>query len=147
MKIRIINGPNLNLLSRRDSHIYGNETLSDIEAWLHSKVRSKDSVKWFQSNHEGQIIDEIHACIDCYDGIIINPGAFTHYSYAIRDAIESANIPTVEVHLSDIHNREDFRKKSVIKDVCLEQIYGHGKIGYLNAAEILFAHENKKDNV
>ena len=71
MKIRIINGPNLNLLSRRDIHIYGSETLSDIEAWLHSKVSSKDSVKWFQSNHEGQIIDEIHACIDCYDGIII----------------------------------------------------------------------------
>ncbi len=147
MKIKIINGPNLNLLGRRDNHIYGKETLRDIETWLHSKVNSKDSVKWFQSNHEGQIIDEIHACIDSYDGIIINPGAFTHYSYAIRDAIESTKIPTVEVHLSDIHNRENFRKISVIKDVCIEQIFGHGKTGYLNAAKILFAYESKKRNI
>ena len=145
MKIKIINGPNLNLLGMRDNHIYGKETLSEIEIWLNSKIKNGNSVKWFQSNHEGMIIDEIHSCIDNYDGIIINPGAFTHYSYSIRDAIESASIPTVEVHLSDIHNREDFRKISVIKDVCIEQISGLGKTGYLNAAKILIAHENKRE--
>ena len=145
MKIKIINGPNLNLLGMRDNHIYGKETLSEIEIWLNSKIKNGNSVKWFQSNHEGMIIDEIHSCIDNYDGIIINPGAFTHYSYSIRDAIESASIPTVEVHLSDIHNREDFRKISVIKDVCIEQISGLGKTGYLNAAKILVAHENKRE--
>ena len=146
MKIKIINGPNLNLLGMRDNHIYGKETLSEIEIWLNSKIKNGSSVKWFQSNHEGMIIDEIHSCIDSYDGILINPGAFTHYSYAIRDAIESASIPTVEVHLSDIHNREDFRKISVIKDVCIEQISGLGKTGYLNAAKILIALKNKKEN-
>ena len=145
MRIKIINGPNLNLLGMRDNHIYGKETLSEIEIWLNSKIKNENSIDWFQSNHEGMIIDEIHSCIDSYDGIIINPGAFTHYSYSIRDAIESASIPTVEVHLSDIHNREDFRKISVIKDVCIEQISGLGKTGYLNAAKILIAHENKRE--
>jgi len=145
MKIKIINGPNLNLLGMRDNHIYGKETLSEIEIWLNSKIKNENSIDWFQSNYEGMIIDEIHSCIDSYDGIIINPGAFTHYSYSIRDAIESASIPTVEVHLSDIHNREDFRKISVIKDVCIEQISGLGKTGYLNAAKILIAHENKRE--
>lgn len=145
MRIKIINGPNLNLLGMRDNHIYGKETLSEVEIWLHSKIKNENSIKWFQSNHEGKIIDEIHSCIGSYDGIIINPGAFTHYSYSIRDAIESVSIPTVEVHLSDIHNREDFRKISVIKDVCIEQISGLGKTGYLNAAKILIAFENKKE--
>ena len=133
MKIKIINGPNLNLLGRRDNHIYGKETLRDIETWLYSKVNSKDSVKWFQSNHEGQIIDEIHACIDSYDGIIINPGAFTHYSYAIRDAISAINLPSIEVHLSDVFNREDFRKNLVISDVCNVTISGKGIDGYIEA--------------
>ena len=147
MKIKTINGPNLNLLGIRDNNIYGKETLNQIEIWLHSKIKNENSIKWFQSNHEGVIIDEIHACINSYDGIIINPGAFTHYSYSIRDAIESTGIPTVEVHLSDIYNREDFRKISVIKDVCIEQIFGLGKTGYLNAAKILIAHENKKRDI
>ena len=146
MNIKIINGPNLNLLGERDNAIYGKETLNEIKDWLKDKINSKQSVKWFQSNHEGEIIDEIHKSINTCDGIIINPGALTHYSYAIRDAIEAADIPTVEVHLSDIHNREDFRKNSVIKDVCMDQIFGLGKTGYLNAVKMLITYKSKKKN-
>ena len=120
MKFLIINGPNLNLLGRREPDIYGYESLQDIEKWLNNRLgQNDDSIEWFQSNHEGEIIDRLHSSIDRTDGIIINPGALTHYSYAVRDAISSINIPTVEVHLSDIKNREEFRKLSVIKDVCL----------------------------
>ena len=140
MKFFIINGPNLNLLGVREPELYGNETLSDIEEWMNSQKESEDhSFLWFQSNHEGEIIDHIHSLIDKADGIIINPGAFTHYSYAIRDAIESVNIPTVEVHLSNIHSREDFRKKSVIKDICIDQISGLGKKSYLEGLKQLLA--------
>ena len=122
MKFFVINGPNLNLLGVREPELYGHETLLDIKEWLNSQKESEGhSFLWFQSNHEGEIIDHIHSGIDKADGIIINPGAFTHYSYAIRDAIESVNILTVEVHLSNIHSREDFRKTSVIKDVCIAQ--------------------------
>ena len=96
---------------------------------------------WFQSNHEGLIIDEIHNSINEFNGIIINPGALTHYSYAIRDAIVSVNIPTIEVHLSDINLREDFRSISVISDVCLKKISGKGKDGYLEAFQLLLNHE------
>ena len=146
MNIKIINGPNLNLLGERDNAIYGKETLNEIKDWLKDKVDSKQSVEWFQSNHEGEIIDEIHKSINTCEGIIINPGAFTHYSYAIRDAIESVDIPTVEVHLSNINKREEFRKKSVIKDVCIGQITGLGKSGYLDAVRMLAAYKNKKNN-
>ena len=146
MNIKIINGPNLNLLGERDNAIYGKETLNEIKDWLKDKINSKQSVEWFQSNHEGEIIDEIHKSINTYEGIIINPGAFTHYSYAIRDAIESVDIPTVEVHLSNINKREEFRKKSVIKDVCIGQITGLGKSGYLDAVRMLAAYKNKKNN-
>jgi len=128
-------------LGKREPEIYGRETLADIESWLASSPESSDhSIKWFQSNHEGAIIDQIHGSINSIDGIIINPGALTHYSYAIRDAIASVNIPTVEVHLSDIENRETFRKVSVIKDVCIVQIKGLGKIGYLNGLTVLTKH-------
>ena len=147
MKFLIINGPNLNLLGRREPDIYGYESLQDIEKWLNNRLgQNDDSIEWFQSNHEGKIIDEMHRCIDSCEGIIINPGAFTHYSYAIRDAIESVDIPTVEVHLSNINKREEFRKKSVIKDVCIGQITGLGKSGYLDAVRMLDAYKNKKNN-
>ena len=146
MNIKIINGPNLNLLGERDNAIYGKETLNEIKDWLKDKINSKHPIEWFQSNHEGEIIDEIHKSINTCEGIIINPGAFTHYSYAIRDAIEAADIPTVEVHLSDIHNREDFRKNSVIKDVCMDQIFGLGKTGYLNAVKMLITYKSKNKN-
>ena len=138
MKILIINGPNLNLLGVREPDIYGSESLSDIENWLNDQPEADGhSIIWFQSNHEGELIDFIHGAMDDVRGIVINPGAFTHYSYAIRDAIAAINVPTVEVHLSDINTREKFREISVIKDVCLDQISGLGKIGYLKGIQRL----------
>ena len=146
MNIKIFNGPNLNLLGKRNKNIYGKETLNEIQNWVEIKIDNKHLIEWFQSNHEGKIIDEMHRSIDSCEGIIINPGAFTHYSYAIRDAIESIDIPTVEVHLSNINKREEFRKKSVIKDVCIGQITGLGKSGYLDAVRMLAGYKNKKNN-
>ncbi len=138
MNILIVNGPNLNLLGFREPNIYGNQTLLDIELWLNNQPESsRHKIVWFQSNHEGYIIERLHDTIDKTDGIIINPGALTHYSYAIRDAISSINIPVVEVHLSDIKKREDFRKTSVISDVCIGYFYGFGKLGYLKALKLL----------
>ena len=141
MNIKVINGPNLNLLGKRNINVYGKETLNEIRNWLESKAGDEVLIEWFQSNHEGKIIDEIHSSLIC-EGIVINPGAFTHYSYAIRDAIESVQIPTVEIHISDINNREDFRKKSVIKEVCIGQISGLGKAGYLNAVKMIIDYKN-----
>jgi len=139
MNILFINGPNLNLLGKREPEIYGNESLDQLIAWVTNQINTKENdVYWFQSNSEGKIIDKLHWALDNkIDGIIINPGAYSHYSIAIRDAISSIKIPTVEVHLSDIENRETFRKISVIKDVCLSQITGLGKKGYLRAANLL----------
>ena len=138
MKIIIINGPNLNLLGKREPEIYGVETLEDILMWVVKKIDNEDiKIDWFQSNHEGEIIDRIHDSIGKFDGILINPGAYTHYSYAIRDAISGAAIPTVEVHLSDVNNREDFRKISVIESVCIQSVMGMGKKGYLEGIHFL----------
>ncbi len=132
MKILVINGPNLNLLGKREPEIYGSETLDEILEWLTATAEAKGhGLEHFQSNHEGAIIDRLHEAMGQADGIIINPGAFTHYSYAIRDAITAMGIPTVEVHLSDIHSREDFRKISVIAPACVGQVSGLGKEGYL----------------
>lgn len=140
-KILLINGPNLNMLGIRNPDVYGKTTLKDIEEELSSYSESKDcELSCFQSNHEGDIIDEIHKAYKKFDGIIINPGAFTHYSYAIRDALESVLIPTVEIHLSDIHNREPFRSISVIEPVAIKQISGHGKDGYFMALDCLLEH-------
>ena len=139
MKLLIINGPNLNLIGRREVDVYGKENLNQIINWVSENIKSsKVNLTWFQSNSEGDIIDKLHWAIDNQIvGVIINPGAYTHYSYAIRDAISSIEIPTIEVHLSNIDERENFRKKSVIKDVCKKQIKGKGKEGYLEAIEIL----------
>ena len=138
MNILVINGPNLNLLGEREPEIYGSDTLDELMAWLETSSESIGiNFKFYQSNHEGDIIDIMHDEKEWTDGILINAGAFTHYSYAIRDAIETVNIPTVEVHISDIKNREDFRKKSVLEDVCLTQISGLGKFSYLEAVKFL----------
>ena len=139
MKLLIINGPNLNLIGRREVDVYGKESLDQIINWVSENIESsKVDLIWFQSNSEGDIIDKLHWAIDNQIvGVIINPGAYTHYSYAIRDAISSIEIPTIEVHLSNIDERENFRKKSVIKDVCKKQIKGKGKEGYLEAIKIL----------
>ena len=141
MKILVINGPNLNLLGIREPDIYGIETLADIRNWLDRQPEATGhNIRWFQSNHEGDLIDQIQTTTNLYDGIIINPGALTHYSFAIRDAIASVNTPTVEVHLSDINSREEFRRVSVIKDECISQISGLGKQGYLDALKTLVNH-------
>ena len=139
MKLLIINGPNLNLIGRREVDVYGKENLDQIINWVSENIESsKVDLIWFQSNSEGDIIDKLHWALDNQIvGVIINPGAYTHYSYAIRDAISSIEIPTIEVHLSNIDERENFRKKSVIKDVCKKQIKGKGKEGYLEAIKIL----------
>ena len=139
MNIIIINGPNLNLLGIREPKIYGTESLDDIENWINNELRARNiKLEWYQSNHEGKIIDRLHRAMhDNNDGIIITPGAYTHYSYAILDAISAISIPTIEVHLSDIKSRENFRQKSVIHEACLKQISGTGKNVYLEAINIL----------
>lgn len=137
-KIKLIHGPNLNMLGIRQPEVYGRETLSDIEQYVVEQTTPFGfSVECFQSNSEGAIIDAIHACYNTCDGIILNAGAYTHYSYAIRDAIASVMLPCVEVHLSDIHSREPFRAISVIEPVCVKQICGMGKEGYAAAVKEL----------
>lgn len=134
MKILVINGPNLNMLGKREPHIYGNATLEDLENLIKDTFKDKIYIEFFQSNHEGDIIDRLHESNDTFDGVVINPGAFTHYSYAIYDAIKSININCVEVHISNIHQRqEEFRKKSVTAGACIGQISGFGFYGYILA--------------
>ena len=141
MKILILNGPNLNLLGIREPEIYGTETLDDISDCLNQQPDANPhDITWFQSNHEGDLIDQVHESMNLFDGIILNPGALTHYSYVLRDAIASVHIPVVEVHLSNINAREDFRKISVIKDKCISQISGLGKHVYTEAIKTLVNH-------
>ena len=138
MKILVINGPNLNLLGEREPEVYGHESLGDLCNWLANHELAKGlELSFYQSNHEGGIIDFMHENRRSAKGMIINPGGLTHYSVALRDAIAGCQIPAVEVHLSDIHAREEFRKVSMIKDVCIAQISGHGKQGYAKALGLL----------
>lgn len=144
MKIQVIHGPNLNMLGKREVNVYGTITLDKINELIKNEAQELEfDVKVFQSNHEGEIIDELHACYNKVDGVIINPGAYTHYSYAIRDAITSINIPTIEVHLSNIEDRESFRKNSVTKDVCITQIMGKGYHSYIEALKYFKSYKNK----
>ena len=131
-KILLIHGPNLNLLGIREPEIYGLDSEDQLFEFIKSSFLEIEFI-FFQSNHEGLIIDEIHLKKDWVDAIIINAGALSHYSYAIRDAISSINIPTIEVHLTDINNREDFRQNLVLSDVCINTITGRGKQGYIDA--------------
>lgn len=134
MKLAILNGPNLNLLGHREPEIYGTESLDEINGWIAGQTAfDQDELTFFQSNHEGAIIDFLHEQRGQIDGAVINAGALTHYSYAIRDAIAAVDYPVAEVHLSDISTREPFRQTSVIKDVCIAQISGQGKQGYVEA--------------
>ncbi|WP_294187137.1 type II 3-dehydroquinate dehydratase [uncultured Clostridium sp.] len=144
MKLLVINGPNLNMVGIREKGIYGTRDFKDICNYINEEGQKRNiDIKLFQSNIEGEIINEIHnAYYENYDGIIINPGAFTHYSYAILDAIKAVNINTVEVHLSNIHAREEFRHKSVIAPACIGQICGFKEFGYVMAMEALI--EGKK---
>ena len=137
-KILLVNGPNLNMLGVRDPAIYGTDTLADIEAMVVAYGAERGaSVDCFQSNHEGALVDRLHEAHGNYDGIVYNPGAHTHYSYALRDAVASIDVPVVEVHLSDINAREEFRRISVIEPACIAQISGRGRQGYLDALDIL----------
>lgn len=148
--ILVINGPNMNLLGKRKPEIYGTDTLHDIEKQIVEHFKDRDvNIRFYQSNHEGEIIDKIQESDflrfdtgeDLRCGIVINPGALAHYSYAIRDAIEAIQTPVIEVHISDIDNREDFRKKLVISEVCKKTIVGKGIKGYYEAIEMLLKND------
>jgi 3-dehydroquinate dehydratase-2 len=137
-KILVLLGPNLNLVGIREKGIYGTETAEDINNEIISYAKEKGyECDVLQSNHEGVLIDTIHAARGVYDAVILNAGALTHYSYALRDAIAGVNLPFVEVHMSNIHAREEFRHKSVIAPVCKGQICGFGKTSYILAIEAL----------
>ena len=143
MRVLLMNGPNLNLLGVREPDVYGSTTLADIEAMFceYAATQGVDSVECFQSNHEGDLIDKIHESMGSFDGIVYNPGAHTHYSYAIHDAITSVTTPVVEIHISDISKRkEEFRHHSVLADACIGQVKGHGAQGYLLALDMLLEH-------
>ncbi|MFA5524231.1 MAG: type II 3-dehydroquinate dehydratase [Tissierellales bacterium] len=134
MKILIVNGPNINLLGIREEDIYGNSSYEKLCEKLEEKaVEHSIEIDIVQSNIEGVIIDYLQNALDNYDGIIINPGAYTHYSIAIYDAIKAVSIPAIEVHISNIYNREEFRRKSVIAPACIGQISGFGIYGYILA--------------
>lgn len=147
ISVLVVNGPNLNLLGERDPNVYGAQTLDDINAYIKTSLRGIElrarevgidvsiSVAFFQSNHEGALIDCIQEARKSFDGIVFNPGAYTHYSYALHDAVEAIRIPVVEVHLTDISNREEFRRTSVIAPACVGQVKGLGRKGYVEAIE------------
>lgn len=138
MKILVINGPNINMLGIREPEHYGKETYNDLVAKIEKHCALKNiEVKIYQSNHEGDLIDEIQKAYGNADGIVINPGAYTHTSIAILDAVKSVNIPTVEVHISKVEEREDFRQISFIRLACVKTITGHGTDGYLEAIDYL----------
>lgn len=139
MRIVVLNGPNLNRLGKREPTIYGHETLQDIQQKLEEQAKEfQIELSFLQSNREDELIDAIHEADDqAVDGIILNPAAFTHYSIALRDAIASVDVPVVEVHISNVHQRESFRATSVTAPVCIGQITGFGSDGYLLALQSL----------
>ena len=139
MKILIVNGPNLNMLGKRDKEIYSDATYDDLLEMIGKKAEELNvEVEVFQSNHEGALVDRLN---DAFDdgtaGVVINPGAYTHYSYAIHDALEILHFPKVEIHISDVDNREDFRKISVTAPACDVKLAGEGINGYFHAMEIV----------
>ena len=138
MKICVLQGPNLNLTGLREPGVYGARTLEDIHRRIAQRAEELGvEVEFYQSNWEGALIDKLHACRSTVDGVIFNPGAYSHTSYALRDAISAIALPVVEVHISNIHAREEFRHTSLITAVCLGQICGLGETGYILAMEAL----------
>lgn len=144
MKIIILNGPNLNMLGRREQSYYGVKTLDDIAELVEDRARQLEvETEFFQSNHEGALVDYLQRLTPDVAGIIVNAGALTHYGLSLRDALIDARLPIVEVHLSNIHAREEFRRRSVIADIAQAQIAGLGWQGYLFALEYLASHLNQ----
>lgn len=138
MKILVINGPNLNMLGIREPDHYGKETYEDLVKKVENHCQAKDvEVSFFQSNHEGALVDEIQKAYGVMDGMVINPAAYTHTSVAILDAVKAVGIPTVEVHISKVEQREDFRQVSYVRQACVKTITGHGTDGYLEAIDYL----------
>ena len=145
MRILIVNGPNLNLLGRRNPEVYGRETLEDIELMLRNRAQELDvELAFVQSNHEGELVETIHYYRD-WDGLIINAGAYTHTSIAIADAIEAVEVTAVEVHLSNVFQREEFRQISYLSPVVWGQIVGFGYRGYLAALDLLHSRLSEED--
>jgi 3-dehydroquinate dehydratase-2 len=146
MNILLLNGPNLNLLGEREPEIYGTTTLSQLESLFAERARELGSaVRAFQSNHEGALVDRLHEVRKWADGVVFNPGAYTHYSYSLRDAISATRLRVVEVHLSDLTQREPWRRTSVVAEVAAHRIMGKGIAGYLEALEWLVAHPRRGD--
>ena len=138
MKILVINGPNINMLGIREPGIYGSENFKTLIEKIENHCKEKDiEVETYQSNHEGDLVDKIQAAYGDADGIVINPGAYTHTSIALLDAVKSVSIPTVEVHISKVEEREDFRQISYIRLACVKTITGHGTDGYIEAIDYL----------
>ena len=138
MKLYILNGPNLNMLGIREPHIYGTQTYADLVAVIEAYAKAEGhTVEIVQSNHEGVLVDTIQAAYGRFDGIVINPAAYTHTSIALLDALKAVGIPTVEVHISDVSRREDFRQISYIRPYCVKTIAGHGFDGYTEALAFL----------
>ena len=150
-KILVINGPSLNLLGTREKDVYGTVTLSDIALSVVNEAKALEmDVDFIQTNHEGEIIDKIHEARGKYDLLILNPGAYTHYSIAIRDAVKAVELPCIEVHLSNIYAREEFRSKSVVVPVCVGQISGFGVNSYLlalHAASLILNASQNNNNL
>ena len=144
MKILIINGPNMNLLGIREPETYGKRTYNDLVALIRAHAKEKGvEVDFFQSNHEGALVDAIQAAMNDADGIVMNPAAYTHTSVALLDALRATRIPTVEVHISDTDTREEFRRVSYVRQACIQTIQGRGFQGYLDAMDVLIDHLGK----
>ena len=144
MKLLVINGPNLNMLGIREPGIYGTENYNSLLEKISAHAKEKNiEADFFQSNHEGALVDKIQEAYGVFDGIVINPGAYTHTSIALLDAVKAVGIPTVEVHISDLSKREDFRRISYIRLGCIASVIGKGTDGYLEAMDILLERSKK----